>query len=148
MPTATKRINTYALALVIDGVNYYDELTSAVLDNEDADSDTVTFADAAAGGASQYFFTINAVQSLTAGSFWRKVWDNSGSEVAFRYAPTGSATASASDPHFTGKLRIGKRPTLGGDADRSTTGSYTFETRFDVTTGVPTMVTTGSLVTA
>lgn len=129
------RIKGAALALSFGGTDYWADATSVTLENEEASSDVTTFADAAAGGARQFFFNVSAIQSTAAGSFWRYVWDNTGNSVAFRYAPHGNATATADQPHYLGTAKVGPKPTLGGEAGANTT--FTFEVRFDVE-GVPT----------
>ncbi|OZD30816.1 hypothetical protein CH252_40605 [Rhodococcus sp. 06-1477-1B] len=125
------RIKGADLALSIGGVDYFADATSVVLDNEEASSDVVTFADAKAGGTAQEFFTVSAVQSTDPDSFWSYVWANRGKVVAFRYAPHGNAVATADQPHVIGQAKVGKRPTLGGEA-AANGGGYTFETRLDV----------------
>ena len=60
--------------------------------------------------------------------------------MAYIYAPHGNATASATQPHFTGTVKIGPRPSLGGAAGSSNT--YVFDTVWEIVTG-PTKVTTG-----
>lgn len=116
------------------GENYWADATSVVLDNEEKESDVLTFEDAAGGDAGrQWFFTISAVQSTATGSFWRYLWENTGEVVPFTYAPHGNETATAEQPHFLGTCKIGPKPTVGGDASR--TAEYVFETRLDVETG-------------
>lgn len=126
------RIKGTALALQLGtpAVDYWADATSVVLDNEEADQDTVTFEDAAAGGGRQYFLQITALQSTATGSFWRMVWDQAGEEVPFTYAPHGNETATAAQPHFLGTCKIAAKPRIGGDAGTSNT--YTFEIRLDV----------------
>jgi hypothetical protein len=135
MSTST-RIKGRALSLKLGSTDYWADATSVMLDSEDPD--VLTFFDASEAGR-KYFFTIDAIQSTDASSFWSHVWANSGDDnVAFIYAPHGNATASASQPHFTGTLRIGNKPSIGGAAGVNTT--FTFTTRFDIN-GEPTLVT-------
>lgn len=131
---ASTRIKGRQLALQFDAEDYWADATACTLENEEADDDTTTFADAAEGGGRAYFLNITAIQSTDTASFWRYVWDRSGETVPFVYAPHGNPTPTAAQPHFTGMCTIGPRPTIGGEAGRDTT--YTFETRFDVD-GVP-----------
>jgi hypothetical protein len=126
MPGST-RIKGAALALSFGGTDYWADVTSVVLDNEDADSDVTTFADAAAGGARQFFFTANGITSTQSGSFWRYVWASTSNIVAYRYAPHGNAVATADQPHLTGTVKIGPKPAIGGEAG----STQTFEVRFD-----------------
>lgn len=125
------------LSLTINSIEYNMDATSVVMDSEDADSDATTFADLSAGGAKQWFFTVNAVSDYGTGSLWSYVWDNSGDDdVAFLFKPYGNATASATQPHFTGTLTIPSKPSVGGDADKT----FAFEARFDID-GEPQKVT-------
>lgn len=119
-------------------VEVWADTTSVVLDREEADDDVVTFADAAAGDVQQEYIEIAGIQSTDPTSLWAYCWDNSGQDVAFTYAPHGNATPSTTQPHFVGTCTIGPKPTIGGEAGRTTT--FTFETRWDVV-GTVTKVT-------
>ena len=129
MPGST-RIYGKQLRLEIDGTDYWADTISCVLKNEENGDTVTTFEDAAAGTTVKHFFEITAIQSMDAASFWSKIWDNTGDEVAFEYAPLGNATPATDAPHFIGTLEIGMKPELGGDANRK--GTYQFSTRFDV----------------
>lgn len=117
--------------------DFWADATSVVLENEEKDSDVVTFYDAAhPGDERQWFFTLGAIQSTEDGSLWRYLWENVGEEIAYTYAPHGNEDPSSDKPHFIGKCKIKEKPQVGGEADED--GTYTFEIRLDVTTG-PTM---------
>ena len=119
--------------------DYWADATNVVLENEESESDVVTFEDAEnEDGARQFFFTLAAIQSTQTGSFWRYLWENTGEVVPFTFAPHGNETPTADQPHFLGTCRIGPKPSIGGEAGR--TNTHTFETRLDVETG-PTMDT-------
>jgi len=111
------------------------EATSVNLSNEEADSDAVTFAELASGTPVQWFFEIEAVADYGTDSFWTYLWDNAGDTVAFTFKPYGNATASATQPHFTGNATIVSKPPVGGTANEV----FTFEARLDVV-GEPTRV--------
>ncbi len=132
MATST-RIKANALKLSIGGTDYWADFSSVSLQSEDASSDVNTFYDASLGGRRDWFFTVSGVQSTETTSFWMAAWDDAGSEVAFIYAPHGNATASSSQPHFTGTLRIPAKGAfvIGGDA--SADGTFSFDgVRMDV----------------
>lgn len=132
MATAvSKRLKGNTLSFLVGTTDYAADATNVVLDWDDADSGTVTFADAANGGAFEAKLTGSAIQSLTATSFWRWAWANVGATVAFKFAPNGNTTASADAPIFTGSVKVGKRPTLGGDAQISG-DDYTFDFEWTV----------------
>lgn len=129
------RGNRLALTFGSPGVDYWADHTAVTLENEEKDTDVLTFEDASGSGDSdrQWFFTLEAVQSTATGSFWRYLWENTGEVVAFTYAPHGNETPTADQPHFLGTCKIGPKPSIGGEASR--TGEFTFETRLDVETG-------------
>jgi hypothetical protein len=132
MATST-RIKANALKLSIGGTDYWADFSSVSLQSEDASSDVNTFYDASLGGRRDWFFTVSGVQSTESTSFWMAAWDDAGSEVAFIYAPHGNASASSSQPHFTGTLRIPAKGAfvIGGDA--SSDGTFSFDgVRMDV----------------
>ena len=123
------RIRANALALTFGGTDYWADATSVLFENEETATGVTTFEDASLGGARTYFFTISAVQSTATSSFWRYLWENTGDVVAYKYAVHGNATATADEPHLTGTVKIGPKPSLGGDA--SVNGEYTFTVRLD-----------------
>lgn len=124
------RIYGRKIAFQLDAEDYWADATSVVLDREDADSDVVTFEDAASGNTQQEFLQITAIQSTDPTSLWRKIWDESGQEVPFTFAPHGNETPTAAQPHFVGTCTVPARPALGGEAGRTTV--QTFEARFDL----------------
>lgn len=133
------RIKGSKLLLTMDGTDYWADAIKVELDNEEASGDVTTFEDAAAGGARQFFFTVTALQSTAASSFWRWLWENTGETVPAVYAPHGNAVATADQPHFEGSVTVGPKPKIGGEAGASTT--YTFDYRLDCT-AEPTLKTT------
>jgi hypothetical protein len=132
MATST-RIKANALKLTIGGTDYWADLSSVTLQSEPAANDIVTFYDAANGLGTDFYFTVSGVQSTASTSFWMEMWDSAGTEVAFVYAPHGNASASSTEPHFTGTLRIPAKGSfmLGGEA--SADGTFSFDgVRMDV----------------
>ena len=105
------------------------EATSVNLTSEEADNDATTFADLAAGGAVQWYFEIEATADYGSSSFWSYCWDNAGTTVTYTYKPYGNSTASPTQPHFTGSVVLGPKPSVGGAAGEV----FTFETRMDCT---------------
>ena len=130
------RIKGNKLALSFGGLDVWADVTAVTLENTDKDGGLTTFEDASGTPGRQYLIKGTAIQSLQTSSFWRYAWANSGQTVAFRYAPKGNATASADEPHFLGQVKIGPRPTVGGEAGASTEFSFEFEWQVD---GDPTM---------
>lgn len=136
---SSTRIKGVALFLEIDGTRYDMDVTACSITNEKADSDVQTFEDAAAGGARKFLLNITGVQSVATGSLWQYLWQNTGDEVPFAYAPHGNETPSVLQPHFEGTVKVGPKPTIGGEA--GTGNTFTFETVWEIA-GTPTQATT------
>lgn len=124
------------LSLTLDSVETNVEATSIVLDNEEGDTDVLTFAEIGSGEGLSWFFTINAVSDYGAGSFWSAAWDNEGAEVPYVFKPYGNEAPSPTQPHFTGMCKVAAAPPIGGTANET----FTFEVRWDCT-GKPERVT-------
>jgi hypothetical protein len=132
-----KSNSTLTLKIGTPAVDYKGDLTSYLLDPQDADGDVVTFGDVANGSPAEWHITGTATQDTTAASFWDMVWTKSGQTVAFILAPFGNATPTAAQPHFSGSLVIGRKPPVGGEAGAGTPTTFTFD--FDwVLTAEPT----------
>lgn len=138
------RIKANALKLTIDGVQYNADISQAELVSEEAASDITTFADAAAGGASDWYFTISGVQSTDADSFWMAMWDHAGQEVEYIFAPHGNTTPSVTQPIFRSKnaaspqvviskVRLPRRGSLPLGGEASADGTFSFSgVRMDI----------------
>jgi hypothetical protein len=135
-------LGTRALVLTIGGTDYTAQVSKAVISSGDRDSDFVTFADAAAGGARDYALEFTAVQDMATTTLWDKVWSLSGTSVAYLIKPYGNATASVSQPHYSGNATITEPDGdfIGGEADSSTSARMTFECSW-VLDAKPTKVT-------
>jgi hypothetical protein len=113
------RLKGSGLSFTVGTTDFAPDATNVRLTWGDADSGTVTFADAANGTTQQATISGTMIQSLTGSSFWRYAYANTGKEIAFKYAPGLNTTATADKPIFSGTVRIGNRPDLGGDAQVS-----------------------------
>lgn len=135
-------LGTRALVLSIGGTDYTAQISKGVIGSAESDSDFVTFADAAAGGARDYTLDFIAVQDAASGTLWDKVWTVTGTTIAFILKPYGNATASVAQPHFAGNATITEPDgdLIGGEADSSTTARMTFECSWPCT-AKPTRVT-------
>lgn len=133
------KLGTRLLQLTVDTVDRTAEVSNVRIVSGESDSDFVTFADAAAGGAREYRLAFTAVQDPETGTLWDEVWSNAGDTVPFVIKPTGSAAASATEPWFTGSAVITEPDgdLLGGEANASTTARMTFEVEW-VCTAKPT----------
>jgi hypothetical protein len=103
------------------------------MQSEDASADVSTFFDASLGGRRDFYFTVSGVQSTEATSFWRAMWADAGTEVAFVYAPNGNASPSADLPHFTGTVRLPPQGALQLGGEASADGTFAFDgVRMDI----------------
>jgi hypothetical protein len=122
------RVKANSITITVDGDDYTADLSSIMLQSEEASSDTSSFADAALGGASDWYIEMSGITSTDVGSFFVVCWNNPGDEVPFVLT---SSSPTASD--FTGTLRIpaqGRLP-FGGDASADGTFSWS-GVRFEV----------------
>lgn len=136
------KVGTRLLTLSVDGDSATDQVSTAKVTTGEADSDFVSFADAAAGGARQYNLEFTAAQDLVDGTLWELMWSAPGTEVPFILAPYGNAIASVSQPHVSGTAVV-KEPDgdfVGGDADVSTTAKLTVSAVWPLT-AKPVLVT-------
>lgn len=129
---ARTRLTGSTLSLKINNKEYNADIAEYEYSEEDKDSGTLTFADAAGGATGTGKLKVVFVQSLDADSLHQQIMDSPGQrDVKFILAPYGNAAASATQPHFTGTLDFPRlRPSLGikaGDADN------TSEVEFKVT---------------
>lgn len=136
-------LGTRLLVLTIGGTDFTAQISKAVLTSNEADSDFVTFADAAGGGKREYRLEFTAVQDLATGTLWDKVWTAAGTTVAGILKPYGNAAASVGQPHYSFNATITEPDGdfLGGEADASTSARMTFECSW-VLDAKPTKVTT------
>lgn len=135
-------VGTRLLTLSVEGSSYTDEVAVAKVTSGAADSDFLTFADAAAGGSRQYNLEVNAAQDLVTGTLWRLIWDSPGTEVDFVIAPYGNAVASPTQPHVAGTAVVSEPDgdLVGGQADISTTARLAYTAVWKCT-AKPTLVT-------
>lgn len=134
-------LGTRLLKVDIGGTEYDAQVSKAVIGSAESDSDFVTFADAAAGGARQYTFDFIAVQDLEVGTLWDEIWSNAGDTVACVLKPYGNATASATQPWYSFNAVITEPDGdfIGGEADKSTSARMTTECSWPLE-GKPTKV--------
>lgn len=122
-------IGTRKLTLTIDTDEVAPEVAKAIITSEESDSDFISFADAAAGGARTYKLALTFVQDAEAASLWDKVWTAAGTDVPVLVRPYGNAVASATEPHFEGMVTITEPDgdLMGGEADPSTSARFVTE---------------------
>jgi hypothetical protein len=135
-------LGTRSLTISVGGTDFTSQVSNCRIVSGEADSDFVTFANAAAGGSRVYTLAFTAVQDPETASLWDKVWTAAGTTAAVIIRPNGGTTASATEPHFTGNVVITEPDgdLLGGEANASTTARFTFDAEWEFT-AKPTRVT-------
>lgn len=135
-------LGTRSLKMTVGGDEVNAQVSKAVITSGESDSDFVTFADAAAGGARDYKLAFTGVQDLAADSLWDLVWTAAGTSVACVLMPYGNAAPSASQPHYSFNAIVSEPDGdfIGGEADKSTTARMTFECEWALE-GKPTKIT-------
>lgn len=123
------RMKGSALSLTFDGIDYWADVTRARLTNVANGEPLRNYDGSVAYAPSKYLLRGTAIQSLQSTSFWRYVWANPGKIIDFRYSPLGNREPLTNSPHFVGKVQVGLRPTLGGDAGE---GEFDFEFEWQV----------------
>jgi hypothetical protein len=110
------------------GTDYKCDVTSWTLAPGDPDTDTVTYCNP--DGETPWTLSMTAIQSTDTESFWTYAWEQSGETVPFTAAPWGNAEPTDDQPHFIGMVKIGRKPSIGGEAGSQTT--HTFELEWEV----------------
>jgi hypothetical protein len=113
-------IGTRKTELIIDDVNYTDEVSVCVLSSADTDSDFVSFAEALVGGGRDYTLKLTIRQDTDTAALWYYAWDAAGDDVTYEFWPNGgSPTPSATTPKFSGTLTISepRGDFIGGEAN-------------------------------
>lgn len=105
-------------------VSYADDLKKWEWKWDDKDDSDLTFAEAAAGESQVATLTVTGVFSADATSLWAFLWDNAGTDIDIVFGPWGNATATATQPHFTGTVTFDK-PGMSNEAKsaKTTTGA-------------------------
>lgn len=138
-------LGTRSLKIKIGANEYTAQVSRVVITSGEADSDFVTFSDAAAGGAREYRLEFTAVQDHADGTLWDTVFDTPGTTVTGKVAPYGNAVASDTQPHYTFSATVSEPDGdfIGGEANSSTSARMTFECSW-VLAAKPTRLSTGS----
>ena len=128
-------IGARKLIIDIDGTEYQAEVTSADISGAEADSDTVTYAEANSGGGRDYALNITLLQDAATGTLWSEIFDNAGADAAVTLIFYGNETASTEQPHFTTTATISEPDgvLLGGAASTSVTARQTITVAWSCT---------------
>jgi hypothetical protein len=122
---ASTRIKAQNIVFKIGTTDLACDATSVNLELGDAPGDVRTFCEVSVG--KQWTLTLEGITSGAAGSLYRTLWDNYGTEVAFTIAPHGNATASATQPHYEGTVVFSELPPLALTAGETATFSVALE---------------------
>jgi len=112
------------LVLFVDSLNCTDSVSTAKFTSAETDSDFVSFTQAAAGGARDYFLALTLKQNTASGTIWNIMWTQGGSDLPVDLWPNGmpvGGVPTASQPKFTATVTV-KDPdgdVLGGEANAS-----------------------------
>ena len=109
MATST-RIKATNISFKIGATEYACDANLVELTLNDAPGDVQTFCEVRTGG--EWKLQLDGVTSGDATSLYRILWANFGTDVAFTIAPSGNATATASQPHYTGTVTFDALPPL------------------------------------
>jgi hypothetical protein len=109
MPTST-RIKATNIAFKIGSTDYSCDANMVELTLNDASGDVQTFCEVRPGG--EWKLQLDGVTSGDTASLYRILWANFGTTVAFTIAPNGNATATSSQPHYTGSVIFDQLPPL------------------------------------
>lgn len=137
------RVSPRLITLEVETTDRSDEVSKAVITSAPAESDFMSFAEAAAGGARDYMLNLIIAQDHASSTLWDLIWTGAGTEIDGVYAPYGNETPSAGQPHYSFSATV-KEPDgdfLGGEATDSTTAVATVEVNWPLT-AKPTKVTT------
>lgn len=135
-------LNARSLLIQVAATEYAAQVFTASFDSAAADTDDVTYAEAAAGGGRVYVLTLKLTQDMVSTTLWRKIFDAAGTDVAILMKPYGNASASVTQPHFTATCNV-REPDgvfIGGEADAAPTKRQVVEVEWPCT-AKPVMVT-------
>jgi hypothetical protein len=109
MATST-RIKATNIVFKIGTTDYSCDTNMVELTLNDAPGDVQTFCEVRPGG--EWKLQLDGVTSGDTASLYRILWANFGTTVAFTIAPNGNATASSTQPHYTGSVIFDELPPL------------------------------------
>jgi hypothetical protein len=138
-------LGTRLLKVKIGTTEYTADVSKVQVVSGPAPSDFTSFADAASGGAREYALELTMKQDMATTSLWRMIWAQAGQTVSAKVAPYGNATASTTEPHYSGNVTVVEPDgvLLGGEANSSTSARMTVEVKW-VFAAKPTEATTGT----
>ena len=138
-------LGTRLLKFKVGTTEHTAEISRCQIVSGAADSDFTSFEDAANGGAREYALEVTMTQDMASTSLWRYIWTQAGQSLGVKVNPYGNATATVTEPHYTGNVTIVEPDgvLIGGEANSSTSARMTVEVRW-VFAAKPVEVTTGA----
>ena len=122
---ASTRITAQNIKFLIADVEYACDATMVELTLGDAPGDVQTFCEQRVGG--EWALGLEGITSGDATSLYRVLWENFGTTATFVIAPSGNATATASEPHYSGVVRFNEIPPLSLNTNETSTFAVTLE---------------------
>ena len=117
------RIVAENIKFLIADVEYACAATMVELTLGDAPGDVQTFCEQRVGG--EWALALEGITSGDADSLYRVLWGNFGTTATFVIAPNGNATASTSEPHYSGVVKFNEIPPLSLNSNETSTFSVT-----------------------
>lgn len=114
--------------IVLDDVEYEDDIKSITMPTEDKDD--LTFGQARRGEVKDAKLTVTAIQDMAPGGLWRLLMDNPAGEWETIWSPSGEDTATVDNPHIVGTIKATGIPATNQEA-RSTRERDEFEYEFE-----------------
>lgn len=107
---ASTRIKAQNIVFKIDATNYACDADNIELTLSDAPGGSRTFCEVQA--LQEWKLSLTGIASGDAGSLYRLLYDNYGTEVTFSVAPQGNSTATTSAPIYDGTVIFDQLPPL------------------------------------
>ena len=122
---ASTRIKAQNILFKFGATEYACDANMVELTLGDAPGDVMTFCENRVGG--QWSLQLDGITSGDSTSLYRTLWENFGSTAVFTIAPNGNATASSSQPHYTGTVKFNQLPPLSLNSNETALFSVTLE---------------------
>jgi hypothetical protein len=130
----SQRLKAQNIKFLINAVEYAPDCESIELTLEDGPGDIKTFDEMRVGG--QWKLRLAGLYSQTSTSLYQILYTNFNTQVAFVLAPSGNASASTTQPHWTGSVMFDDLPPISLTAGETT--------KFEITLSVDNAVHTPS----
>ncbi len=128
----SQRLKAQNIKFLIGSTEYAPDCESIELTLEDGPGDIKTFDEMRVGG--QWKLRLAGLYSQTSTSLYQLLYTNFNTQVAFTLAPSGNASASTTQPHWTGSVMFDDLPPISLTAGETT--------KFEITLSVDNAVHT------